>query len=165
MLLIIQTDPSYNCASINWGFLKQFQKVLKQKHLCKQWISSRSLLTWNKRKTTYYSDVIMGSMAYQITGVSIVCSAVCSSADQRKHQSSASLGLMRGNHRWLVDSPHDGQWHRKCFHLMTSSKIRISILLISFYNWSRNNAETTWPPFRRRHFQMHFLEWECMNFA
>ena len=25
-------------------------------------------------------------------------------------------------------------------------------------------AETEWPPFTRRHFQMHFLEWKCMNF-
>ena len=24
-------------------------------------------------------------------------------------------------------------------------------------------AETTWPPFSRRHFQMHFLEWKYMN--
>ena len=26
-------------------------------------------------------------------------------------------------------------------------------------------AETKWTPFPRRHFQMHFLEWKCMNFA
>ena len=25
-------------------------------------------------------------------------------------------------------------------------------------------AETKWPPFRRRRFQRHFLEWKCMNF-
>ena len=25
-------------------------------------------------------------------------------------------------------------------------------------------AETKWPPFSRRHFQMGFLEWKCMNF-
>ena len=25
-------------------------------------------------------------------------------------------------------------------------------------------AETKWPPFSRRHFQTHFLEWKCMNF-
>ena len=25
-------------------------------------------------------------------------------------------------------------------------------------------AEPTWPPFSERHFQMHFLEWKCMNF-
>ena len=24
-------------------------------------------------------------------------------------------------------------------------------------------AETKWPPFSRLHFQMHFLEWKCMN--
>ena len=28
-------------------------------------------------------------------------------------------------------------------------------------HWARNN----WTPFRRRHFQMHFLEWKRMNFA
>ena len=25
-------------------------------------------------------------------------------------------------------------------------------------------AETRWPPFPRRRFQMHFLEWKCINF-
>ena len=39
----------------------------------------------------HYIDVIMSAMASQITGVSIVCLTVCSGADQRKHQSSASL--------------------------------------------------------------------------
>ena len=46
---------------------------------------------------THYSDVIMRAMASQITGVSIVCSTVCSCADQRKHQSSASLAFVQGN--------------------------------------------------------------------
>ena len=35
-------------------------------------------------------------MASQITGVSIVCSTVGSGADQRKHQSSASLPFVQG---------------------------------------------------------------------
>ena len=26
-------------------------------------------------------------------------------------------------------------------------------------------AETKWPPFRRQHFQLHSLEWKCLNFA
>ena len=59
----------------------------------------------------HYSDVIMSIIASQITGVSIVYSTVCSSADQRKHQSPASLALVRGIHRW----------RGKCFHLVTSS--------------------------------------------
>ena len=65
------------------------------------------------------SDVITSAMTSQITGVSIVCSTVCSGADQRKCQSSASLAF--GIHRWLVDSPHKGPVTLKCSHLMTSS--------------------------------------------
>ena len=45
----------------------------------------------------HYSDVIMSTIASQITGVSIVCSSVCSGVDQRKHQSSASLAFVRGS--------------------------------------------------------------------
>ena len=57
----------------------------------------------------------MSAMASQITGVTIVCSTVCSSADQRKHQSSASLAFVRGIHRSPVNSPHKGPVMRKMF--------------------------------------------------
>ena len=50
----------------------------------------------------HYSNVIMGAMTSQLTGVSIVYSTVCLGADQRKHQSSASLAFVRGIHRWPV---------------------------------------------------------------
>ena len=50
----------------------------------------------------------MSAMAFQITGVLIVCSTVCSGAYQRTHQSSASLALVKGVHRWPVASPHKG---------------------------------------------------------
>ena len=63
----------------------------------------------------YYSDIIMGAMASQITSLTIVYSTVYSGADQRKHQSSASLVFARGIHRWLVNSPHKGQVTRKMF--------------------------------------------------
>ena len=63
----------------------------------------------------HYSDVIMIAMASQITGVSMVYSIVCSGADQRRHQSSASLVFVRGIHRWSVDSPHKGPVTRKMF--------------------------------------------------
>ena len=55
-----------------------------------------------------YIDVIMSALTSQIASASIVCTAVCLGADQRKHQSSASLAFMRGIHRWPVDSPHKG---------------------------------------------------------
>ena len=69
----------------------------------------------------HYSDVIMTTMASQITSLTVVYSTVYSDADQRKHQSSASLAFVWGIHRdrWI---PHTkGQLRGKCFHLMTSS--------------------------------------------
>ena len=59
----------------------------------------------------------MSVMASQITGVSIIYSSVCSGADQRKPQSSASLSFVRGIHRWPVNSPHKGPVTRKMFPL------------------------------------------------
>ena len=48
----------------------------------------------------------MDKMASQITSLTIVYSTVYSDADQRKHQSSASLAFVRGIHRGPVNSPH-----------------------------------------------------------
>ena len=62
-----------------------------------------------------YSDVILVAVAAQITGISDVCSTVCSGADQRKHQSFAPLTFVKGIHRWSVDSPHDSPVTRKMF--------------------------------------------------
>ena len=65
--------------------------------------------------SSHYSEVTIGAMAPQITGVSSVYSTVCSGTDQRKHQSSASLAFVRRVHRGLVNSPHKGQVTRKMF--------------------------------------------------
>ena len=54
----------------------------------------------------HYNDVIMGTMASQITSLTIVYSTVYSGADQRKHQSSVPLAFVRGIHRCPVNSPH-----------------------------------------------------------
>ena len=53
----------------------------------------------------HYNDVIMSTIASHITSLMIVYSIVYSDADQRKHQSSASLALVRGIHRGPVNSP------------------------------------------------------------
>ena len=52
---------------------------------------------------THYNDVIMTTMASQITSLTVVYSTVYSDADQRKHQSSASLAFVWGIHRdrWI----------------------------------------------------------------
>ena len=48
----------------------------------------------------------MGVIASQITSLTIVYSTVYLDADQRKHQSSASVAFMWGIHRGPVNSPH-----------------------------------------------------------
>ena len=63
----------------------------------------------------HYSDVIMGTISSQITSPTIVYSTVYSDADQRKHQSFASLAFVREIHRGPVNSPHKGPVTRKMF--------------------------------------------------
>ena len=57
----------------------------------------------------------MDSIASQITNLTTVCSTVYSGADQRKHQSSASLAFVWGIQRWPVNSPHKWPVTRKMF--------------------------------------------------
>ena len=67
----------------------------------------------DSKRISHYSDVIMTTMAFQITSLAVVYSIVYSSAYQRKHQNSASLAFVRGIHRWPVNSPHKGPVTRK----------------------------------------------------
>ena len=57
---------------------------------------------------------MMGTIASQITSLTIVCSTVYSDADQRKQQSSASLAV-RGIHMGPVNSLHKWPVTRKMF--------------------------------------------------
>ena len=63
----------------------------------------------------HYNDVIMGTIASLITSFTIVYWSVYLGADQRKHQSSASLAFVRGIHRWPVNSPHKWPVTRNMF--------------------------------------------------
>ena len=63
----------------------------------------------------HYGYSIMGAIASQITSLTIVYSDVYPDADQRKHQSSASLAFMRGIHRGPMNSPHKWPVTRKMF--------------------------------------------------
>ena len=57
----------------------------------------------------------MSLIVSQITGVSGVYSTVCSGANKKKHQSSASLVFVTGIQRWPLDSHHKGQVTWKMF--------------------------------------------------
>ena len=65
-----------------------------------------AIIDWNEcfnhkscLKKFHYDDVIMGAIASLITSLTIVYSTGYSDADQRKHQSSASLAFVWGIHR------------------------------------------------------------------
>ena len=66
------------------------------------------IYTFFSTKAWHYSDIIMGMMASQITSLTIVYSTVYSGADERKHQSSASLAFVRRIHLSPVNSPYKG---------------------------------------------------------
>ena len=127
MLPRIVTGPQWVKQYIGqWDKLRSFVGVfhwglIKMTVILQTTFSNASTGSGNRHQAIHYKDVIMRAMASQITGVSIVCSIVCSGADQRKHQSPTSLAFVRGIHRQPVDPPHKGPVKRKCFHLMTSS--------------------------------------------
>ena len=79
----------------------------------------------------------MSVRASQITSLTIVYSIVYSDADQRKHQSSASLAFVWGIHRGPVSSPHKGPVTRKMFPfddvIMKSAMHRDLLVLPVFY--------------------------------
>ena len=103
----------------------------------------------------HYGDVIMDAIASQITCLTIVYSIVYSDADQRKHQSSASLAFVRGIHRdrWIPRT--NGQLRGKCFHLMTSSWI---ITLVLFALWFHLFA-LHWKPWVVSEISLFFSHW------
>ena len=88
-----------------------------------QWVNTQSVVRFCKISHTidlslgHYSDVIMGMMASQITSLTIDCSTVYPGADQRKHQSWASLAFVQGIHQWPVDSLHKWPVTQKMFPL------------------------------------------------
>ena len=79
------------------------------------WNVKETWLWMNPRLNLHYGDVIMGAIAYQITRLTIVYSTVYSDADQKKHQGSASLAFVRGNHGGPVNFPHKWPVTRKMF--------------------------------------------------
>ena len=82
----------------------------------------------------------MGSMASQITSLTIVYSTVYSGADQREHQCSASLAFVRGIHRWPVNSPHKWPVTRKMFPfddiIMRARNMSLFLLTWESYFWT-----------------------------
>ena len=114
--------------------------------ICKMVVCSHGCIwQWSRKYVNHYNGVIMSAMASQITSFTIVYSTVYSGVDQRKRQSSASLGFVRGIHLWPVNSPHKGPETRKMFPfdnvIMTLinyqiyATIKSPVLLLRFGRW------------------------------
>ena len=76
-----------------------------------------TMVSANEEVITHSNDAIMGAVASQITSLTLVFSTFYSDADQRKHQSSASVAFVREIHRGPVNSPHKWPVTRKMFPL------------------------------------------------
>ena len=77
------------------------------------WRASQRHQTITKNIPLRYSDVILSTMVSQITSLTTVYSTVYSGADQRKHQSSASLTFYAGNSQ--VNAENVSIWWRHHF--------------------------------------------------
>ena len=128
MVFVLQlcTGPRYKIIfhSFLWGVLLILPQIRLNRHYglvvndCLECSYINTLVwTW----MDHYNDVIMTTIASQITSLTVVYSTHYSDANQRKHQSSASLAFVRGIHRdrWIPRTK--GQLRGKCFHLITSS--------------------------------------------
>ena len=86
---------SYRIASSHESITRCAARPPTDKNTCKE----------EHIKLHHYNDVIMGTMASQITSLTIVYSSIYSDADQRWHQSSASLYNI-----WVGNSPVIGEF-------------------------------------------------------
>ena len=91
----------------------------------------------------HYNDVIMSAKASQVTSTTVVYSTVHSVADQRKHQSSVSLVIVRGIRRWPVNSPHKETVMRKMlpFDDGILSALDRNVPQVVFWYWSLMNCQ------------------------
>ena len=96
---ILCTSTSY---ANTWNVMSNFLYRFSPWRFLRPVVSWKSIYIENKNNT-------------QITSLTTVYSSVYSDADQRKHQSSASLAFVREIHRGPVNSPHKWPVTRKMF--------------------------------------------------
>ena len=92
---ILLVAANYDTNTLYWYHsidLTTPREICTQFALCSVWMWLVS--NW----CVHYNDVIMGAVASQITSITIFYSTVDSDADQRKHQSSASLSFISSSH-------------------------------------------------------------------
>ena len=115
--------------------------------------------TWTAIFSIHYSDVIMGTTASKISSLTIVYSAVYSGAEQRKHQSSASMVFVWGIHRWIPReflAQNVSIWWRHHGGRLRGSH---DVVIHSSTCWRAKHI------FTLNHHHPLFLKWKNINFA
>ena len=106
VILLLTCDVLIKVFSVDNILLKIIKLITGNQIDCSPELARLGMLTRTHTHTeSNQDDVIMGTIASLITSLTIVYSTVYSDADQRKHQSSASLAFVWGIHRdrWI---PH-----------------------------------------------------------
>ena len=127
--------------------------------------ASLLICTWYIVIDFHYSDVIMDAMAFQITSVSIVYSTVNSSADQRKHQSPASLAFVRGIHRRPANSPHKWPVARKRFPFDDIFMIIFQDRFQSKYPYVNDSTNKYWAVCVIQNHLKWYTTWPVLNYT
>ena len=107
----------------------------------------------------------MGAIESQITSLTIVYSMVISGADQRTHESSASLAFVRGIHRGPVNSPHKWPVRRKVFPFDDVIMVRPFLFhccfIISKFTVRWNDIQREVLVYRYKYFHARKCIWTC----
>ena len=99
----------------------------------------------------------MGAMPSQIIRFTTVYSSVYSGADQRNHQSSASLAFLWGIHRWPVNSPHKWPVTRKNFSV---DDVVLNYHCLRWYQIKNgNDGVMTWKRYLQK--RPFFMKFSC----
>ena len=107
---------SLACPRVTWSVKHHATACVMISGLMHSFIFLIPLKTfWYRVNHCHYNDVIMTTIASQITSLTVVYSTVYSDVDQSKHQSSASLAIVWWIHRGPVNSPHKWPVTRKMF--------------------------------------------------
>ena len=126
------------------------EQFLRKRHTkgTSQYVAAMTRVHFTSK--SHYGDVMMGAMASQITSLTIVYTTVYSGADQRKHQSSASLVFVRGIHQWPVNSQPKWPVTRKMFPFDDVIMIALhmpgepfSPIQILMYSWLQDLIQDT----------------------
>ena len=131
------------CNVIGWEYVATYFNYIATDFNIRSWSMGRVL---TQTANHHYDDIIMTAMASQITSLTSVYSTVYSGADQRKHQSSASLAFVRGIHRRPVNSPHKGGSNAENVSIWWRHHHNAGLLigpLLDILDWSAQHTDPT----------------------